>query len=975
MGKRARLAAWFVVSISFGILAPCFVWSVTAQVSADGSVRGTVRDEQGGVLPGVTITATSPAAPRPVVAVSDADGTYRLLNLPPGDYVLIAELQGFSRTERRGLVIQASLNITVDLALKVGALGETLEVKADTPMLESEKSSKTVNISGDLQRALPLTARKDFSDYLEVTPGVTARGFDQASGGQVYMVRGTDIENHATLVDGADMGSFRQNWAGLYMGLSTDAIQDVQVKTGGSDAASPIAMGAITQIATKSGTNQLKGSGGFIFTSKSWNGNNAGPGESPAITEVFQPDLSLGGPIARDKAWFFGSFRYVRRNVGISRDASQLAALNAFKPGFDPFTNDSRSKYYFLKGTAQLTPKHQLTAFYQYDLNPDETNWAYSADKLNVSAFGGNGVSSRLTSIWNDQLTTKVAVSFNDKSLNGSLSAFDGYPGTGPELDIWTSTAVSSGNLSGSGQIGQLNNLYVRSAQPAQKFTISGDATWFKAGGLGHHEIQAGVYLQQFDYSSTSYYANDGDALNDAVMKDATNASAGYTLFHRRVYDRTQVLGVDVAAHDYAVYVQDSWKPSSRVTVNVGVRFDQVRINDQLFDVTTMNAWHIGPRVGVNYALTEDRTSIVRASWGRVHDILNATLVPVAGSSVAGYTDYYDNNLDGVFEKTVVQPASTKISSDRQIDPDRHQAYINEWLVGYQKQLPGQLAVDATWVHRDYRDRPALVEVNGIYTNGVFSGVLDESQSLIYLNTNNQWNWFVYNGFEVTVSKRTKSLQILGSYGRNWQHIAGTWQPNDPASFIQPSAFANDRGLGSVRGSVTNSLAGDADTRSPSWQPHVARIGATYNGPWNLLVSGTYSIQAGPYTGPVVTRIAAADPAFGPASVTLSNGRTVSNPLATTIRFVGPTRGDGQLEADPLTTVNLRVGKAFTFGTRKLEVAYDVFDALNAAAFQQFKSGGNQTYSANYGLAANGSIQGQSRQFARAGQLSLRLQF
>jgi outer membrane receptor protein involved in Fe transport len=973
MGKRARLAAWFVVSVA--TLTSVLVTAASAQVTADGSIRGTARDEQGGLLPGVTVTAASPVAPRPVVAVSEADGTYRLLNLAPGEYSVTAELPGFSRMERRGLVIQAGLNITVDLSLKIGALGETLEVKADTPMLDSEKSSKTVNISGELQRALPLTARKDFSDYLEVTPGVTARGFDQASGGQVYMVRGTDIESHATLVDGADMGSFRQNWAGLYMGLSTDAIQDVQVKTGGSDAASPIAMGAITQVATKSGTNQVKGVGDLIFTSKSWNGNNAGPGESPAITEVFQPDLSLGGPIARDKAWFFGAFRYVRRNVGISRDASQLTALKALKQGFETFDNESRSKFYFVKGTGQLTPKHQLTAFYQYDLNPDETNWAYSADKLNVSAFGGTGVSSRVTSIWSDSLTSKIGVSFNNKSLNGSSSAYDKYPGTGPELDVWTNTALSGGNLTGSGQIGQLNNLFSRSAQPAQKFTISGDATYFKAGWLGHHELQAGIYLQQFDYTSTVIYSNGGDALNDAVLKDAANPAAGYTLFHRRVYDQTQVLGVDVAAHDYAFYLQDSWKPSSRLTVNVGVRFDQVRINDQIFDVTTMNAWHVGPRLGVNYALTEDRTSVVRASWGHVHDILNATLVPTAGSAVAGYTDYYDNNLDGVFEKTVAQPASTKVSSDRKIDPDRHQPYINEWLVGYQKQLPGQLAVDATWVHRDYRDRPALVEVNGIYTGGVFSGVLDESQSLIYLNTNNQWNWFVYNGFEVTVSKRAKALQILGSYGRNWQHIAGTWQPNDPASFLQPSAFANDRGLGSIRGSITNSLAGDADTRSPSWQPHVVRVGATYNGPWGLLVSGTWSLQAGPYTGPVVTRIAAADPAFGPSSVTLSNGRTVSNPLSGTIRFVGPTRSDGQIETDPLATLNLRVGKAFSVAGRKLEVAYDVFNALNADAFQQFKSGGNQTYSANYGRAADGSIQGQSRQFARAGQLSVRVQF
>jgi hypothetical protein len=975
MGKCPLRAALFLVSVSAAILTSGLSSTAFAQVTADGSIRGTIKDEQGGVLPGVTVTATSPAAPRPVTAVSDADGGYRLLNLVPGDYAVRAELQGFSRVERTGLVIQAGLNILVDVTLKVGTLGETVEVTGDTPMLESEKSSKAVNISGDLQRALPLTSRKDFSDYLEITPGVTARGFDQASGGQVYMVRGTDIESHVTLIDGADMGSFRQNWAGLYIGLSTDAIQDVQVKTGGADASSPIAEGAITQVATKSGTNQVKGSGGFIFTSKSWNGNNAGPGESPAITEVFQPDLSLGGPVQKDRAWFFGSFRYVRRNVGISRDASQLAALQAFRSGFDSFDNESRSKYYFLKGTAQITPKHQLSAFYEYDLNPDETNWAYSADKLNVSAFGGNGVSSRLTSVWTDQLATKIGVSFNDKSLNGSLSAFDKYPGTGPELDVWSATAVSSGNLSGSGQVGQLNNLFLRSAQPAQKFTINGDATYYKSGWLGHHELQAGIYLQQFDYSSTNVYSNGGDALNDAVLKDAKNPAAGYTIFRRRVYDRSQVLALDVKAHDYALYVADSWKPTSRLTFNVGVRFDQAKVQDKLFDVATLDAWHVGPRVGVNYALTEDHTSIVRASWGRVHDILNGTLVPTAGASAAGYTDYFDNDLDGVFEKTVTQPASTKLSSDRKIDPNRHQPFINEWLVGYQKQLPGQLAIDASWVHRDYRDRPALVEVNGIYDGGVFRGVIDESQSLIYLNTNNKWNWFVYNGFEVTVSKRARSLQILGSYGRNWQHVAGTWQPNDPASFIQPAAFPNDRGLGSIRGSIINSLAGDADTRSPSWQPHVARVGATYTGPWDLVVSAAFSVQAGPYTGPVVTKIAAADPAFGPSTVTLSNGRTVANPLATTIRFVGPTRGDGQIETDPLTTLNLRVGKAFRFGARKLDVAYDVFNALNANAFQQFKSGGNQTYSANYGLAADGSIQGQSRQFARAGQLSVRFQF
>ncbi len=302
-----------------------------AQITAEGSIRGTVKDEQGGVLPGVAVSAKSPQAPTPVTAITDAEGNYRLQNVLPGEYVLTAELEGFSRIQQTGIVINAGLNITIDITLKVGTLGETVDVVAETPMLESERSSKSVNISGEMQRRIPLTTRRDFSDFLEITPGVTARGFDQASGGQVYMLRGTDIENHVTQVDGADMGSFRQNWAGLYMGLSIDAVQDVQVKTAGADASSPLGVGVITQVSTPSGTNKLSGAGGFVFTPKSWNGSNAAPGESAAITEVFQPDLSLGGPILRDKAWFFGAFRYVapRRRHLARRDAARGAARAA----------------------------------------------------------------------------------------------------------------------------------------------------------------------------------------------------------------------------------------------------------------------------------------------------------------------------------------------------------------------------------------------------------------------------------------------------------------------------------------------------------------------------------------------------------------------------------------------------------------------------------------------------------------------
>lgn len=952
------------------------VTSLHAQITAEGSIRGRVKDEQGGVLPGVTITATTASATRPVTVVTDGEGGYRLANLPPGDYTLIAELAGFSKFSRSGLSVRAGLNITVDIALQVGSLDETVQVIGETPMLETEKSTQAVNISGDLQRALPLGSRRDFTDFLEVTPGVTARSFDQGAGGQVYMLRGTDIENHVTQVDGADMGSFRQNWAGQYTGLSTEAVDDVQVKTGGADASSPLGVGVVMNIATPSGTNVLKGATGVAFTARGWNGNNAAPGESPAIVSNFMTDVSAGGPIARDRAWFFGAFRYARRDTGIARDQKQLADLKGLVPSFNAFDNQSRNEYYYVKGTAQLSPQHQVYAFYQFDRNPDESNWAYNGQKLDVTAFGGNGVGSRLTSIWGQSATTKVLVAYNDKSINGVPGVWDKYPGQGPSRQVYDSAFLSAGRLTGSGFLAQLDNLISRPVDASGKLTLSADLTWYKRGWGGSHEFQTGVYLQPvLKLVTTTTYANGGFAQEDVVLRQAGNAASGVVPFRRRIYDQETLVTRDTMAKDYAFYVQDGWKPNDRLTINAGIRFDRVSNRDRLFNVMVQDAWEIGPRFGTTYVLTKSGHDVVRAGWGRVHDVPNAFYLGTAGSNTSGYRDEYDNNLDGVFETVLAQPASSRISSDRQIDPDRHQPFIDEWLVGYRRQFPGQLSLDVSLVNRAYKDRPALVGINGIYNGSVFAGYRDVTQNEIYLVTNNKWNWFQYRGLEFTVSKRTPALQLLGSVTRNWQHIEGTWQPNDPASFIQPSAFPNDKGLGTIRGNVTNSLAGDADIRSPSWQKYGLRMGGAYVGPWGLVLSSNLSLMSGPYSGPVVKRIAAPDPQFGPPTVVLSNGRVVSNPLATTVRFAYDNRGDGQVKAPNFFVWSLRMGKDFRFGPRKLQVAFDIFNLTNADAYQQFKTGGNQIYSPNFAIKGDGTFQGQSRQFARAGQLSVRFQF
>jgi hypothetical protein len=468
--------------------------------------------------------------------------------------------------------------------------------------------------------------------------------------------------------------------------------------------------------------------------------------------------------------------------------------------------------------------------------------------------------------------------------------------------------------------------------------------------------------------------ANGGFDLEEDVLRDPANPAAGLVPFHREIYDVAQFPRRNNDTRDLGLYLQDAWRPSARLTLNAGVRVDLIKRVDRLFDIVVEDRANVGPRIGINYVLTGDQKNVVRASWVRVHGVLSNN-VAQAGTSTAGKRDLYDNNLDGVFETVFVTPGVSAAATDRIIDLNRGQPYINELAFGYRRQLPGRTVLDAGFIRREYRNRSAVVEVNGIYENGVFKGYRDENFNAIGRLTSNTWNWPVYSGLELQVTKQTSRVQFLGAYTRGWRHIAGTWVPNDPASFIQPEAFPNDRTIGDASASTasfadSNSLSGThMTTFNPTWVDHVLRLGLVYHAPWNLDFATNYVFQTGQYSGPVVTRLGSADPRFGPATVTLSNGRTVSNPLATTIRFAFPTRGEGQLQLQDIHLWNLRVGRKLGLGQqRALQVAVEVFNVTNSATDQAFLNGGNQMFSSNFGV-------GRSRLMPRSAALSARLSF
>src|SRR5260370_23092583 len=301
---------------TLGAIVALFTFSsgnVSAQTSADGTIHGRIADSSGAALVGVNIVAHSSAVGGTFKASSDSEGNYRLTELPAGtDYVVEAEAQGFEKSVRVGLVVRAGLNVTVDVALNVGSQAQTVEVSGDAPLIDTQSAEQATNLSGELLRNVPITGRHDWSDSLQITPGIISASSD-AEGGQTYFLRGSENENHATLLDGMDIGSFEQNWPSHTISISNESLGDIQLKTGANDASSPAAMGIVINLGSPVGSDQYHGSLLYLIGPASLNGNNV-PGANAAASASHQPDFSFGGPIKTDLAWFFVSCRYIHRN-------------------------------------------------------------------------------------------------------------------------------------------------------------------------------------------------------------------------------------------------------------------------------------------------------------------------------------------------------------------------------------------------------------------------------------------------------------------------------------------------------------------------------------------------------------------------------------------------------------------------------------------------------------------------------------
>ncbi len=926
------------------------VTTASVQAQSDGSLRGYIKDEQGAVLPGITVTATSPALLAPVTAVTGADGYYRLLNLPPGTYAITAELAGFTTYRREGIVMRAGTTFAVDVEMKVGNLAETITVSGDSPMIEVGRPTSVMNIEGELLRAAPITSRRLFSDALDMAPGIGSRNVDDGVGRRAYYFRGSHIYAHAFQLEGAPASAYIDS-AAHSMGMGGDTVQDVEIKLGGADASTPLSTGVVMNIVTPRGQNQYKGSLGYSFQPLDWNGDNtkggAAPGGLPTFQSVNQWDASLGGRILRDKVWFFATYRYADLENGISRTPLDLSYLTAFKPDFVPFDNSSVSKQPFVKLTAQLAPGHELSGFFQNDRNRYTSSRERNTEQINYNSAGGSMYQAKLNSVWGEHVTTQLSGSFNNKGGN-DIDTYRTVAGAGPQVLVHQLTNLSGGVPTGNGALVTMDNVQSQSLSPSSMLVLRGDLTYFRSGWAGSHELKTGIWAAPRLWRDvTNMLVNDGFFLNEVRQIDPANPNGGTVAFHRRYEAPLETMTTDARDRDIGVYVQDSWKPNARLTANFGVRADFVRRFDNVYGVERMKSVNVGPRFGIAYLVTEDARNVLRASAGRVHEQVNGRdpITTFGPTSVRLRRDLYDAQGDGVFETEIVTPAATAAINQLAFDPNLHQPYVDEFAAGFAKQFPGQISVDVSTSRRYFTDAYAEVDINGIYPEGpgqpfIGFGRVDPNRGTIMQQTNATWSKVVVTNIEAIVAKNlSHGFQVMASLTRQWQEISGTWNPTDPARFIQPEAFPNNRDLSRhlFGNGDDNSLDGGGNESGVAYRPFSVRIAGQYFAPWSIRVAASYVIQSGGYLGPVVIQ-SGSDPIYGPGTVRLANGATQSNPLATSWRFNYATRSEGQVRNETARYLQLNLGRTIKFGRQSVDAGLGIFNVFNNGAFTQWNT-------------------------------------
>src|SRR5688500_15076550 len=562
---------------------------------AQGTLTGTVRDQSGGVLPGVTVEAASPALIEKVrTAVTDGTGQYRIPGLNPGTYSLTFTLTGFSVVRREGIELSGTATLTVPVDMRVGALEETITVSGETPVVDVQTAQRETVLSADVVAAIP--GNRSVGTLLNAVPGLVVNDGALAASPTMtfFAARGGPINEGRMAINGMTIAApFNGGGVSTYI-LDSINVDEVSVAVGGGLGETDIG-GPVMNLVPRSGGNSFRGSA-VITNAGDWSrGNNlndelraVGITETPGILNSYDASVSLGGPIKRDRLWFFGSYRSLETAAAVPGIVYNANSFDASRwdwvgdPNVTLRTLQGRATY-IGRITAQVSAKHRITYNQEYQrrcegsaltlggeaCNQRADDWvAVGAGNANISPEANNLYFGNLPyhvnqGVWTAPITNKLlleagATRFMFRGGTTGRPAPDGI------VNLIQVTEQSTA-------INPLTNLpyapranYVYRAPASWNPNYANPNSWRASASYitGSHEVKVG-------YQGAYIRVKNWDLVNEPQLSYRFSQGVPNQItFRLPEFHRSDVTSTA------ALYVQDKWT-RGRLTLQGALRYDR----------------------------------------------------------------------------------------------------------------------------------------------------------------------------------------------------------------------------------------------------------------------------------------------------------------------------------------------------------------------------------------------------------------
>jgi hypothetical protein len=893
-----------------------------------GQIEGVVRDEQNLVLPGATVTLRNEDSGVTRSITSRTDGGYAFPALLPGRYMLRAELTGFATQEVRDIIITIGLELRRDFTLKLQSVAESITVTAESPVTDTTKAEVSGVVTRQQIETLPINSRQYLSLAL-LMPGTTVDAtrsfFATVNVGGSMTFNGTGNVVDGTINNWVEDGEPRQD-------LPEDAVAEFKVTNSLPRAQFGLAVGGVVQVVTKSGTNAIHGDAFEYFRDKSLNAKGVFETEKPAYRRN-QFGGSVGGPIVSDRIHYYGAFERtaVDQFFTVSAPSQYYAAVDGTFP--QPTTRN----LYYARGDGQISKSQNLFGRY---LQEDEVTLCVNCGGA-TAANGSFDQTVPRKSLAIGHTWIRSARQLNEFRFQYAYAAFYGYPsGTSVFTDI--------GQFPPDRTARQTQTLVFPSLTYGSSYDdASPESRWeFKDTytlNLSKHDVRFGG-----EFDNNHYKVDDAINLIKGTYTfskdqffDPNNPASVANLKNPILFTATSapVTTID-PSHYSALFVQDDWRVRTRLTLNLGFRWEYLwgpsneGLNPNDFPVTLPyvdvsvrgHRANFAPRTGFAWDVGGDGRTVLRGGWGiyfghirtlaAIEEYRNFHRLSITISNPA-YPDPYQ----GLPPEDFITSSSTPNITIA--DNGMRQPMANQASVGLSRDLGGDFAihVDALYNHTEYDYKTLNVNFTNPATGLTVLGTpplpnfgrIDRVQS-----TSDLKNRQVYVKFEKRFNHR---YQYMASY-----------------------AYTN---------SVDNApLARYIDTfASYDYGPsngerrHALVVSGSFLLPWDLTLGVVWTARSPLPWSATAGRDLNRD-TFNtdlvPGTTRNSGSRDLNLAAVNAWRALNglPAVTESQIDSSRINIVDARLSKAFNFSGRRLELLAQAFNLLNTKNLQaQFGSG------------------------------------